>query len=233
MDGIHDLGGKHGFGPVDHVSGGEPALAWEMRMLHMVNAAFVAGLIGNVDQFRHAIERIDPVSYLNDGYYGRWLGGLETLLVEREVIRTSELNDRVEQLGGVVSRIASRPSALPDRVTYPPAGWHGQRSILAPPLYQPGQHVRALSHGPTGHTRLPQYARGREGVIVACHDGWVYPDTNAHGRGERPQHLYTVCFEGEELWGENAEAGVRVHLDLFEPYLEPAASARRKQDETE
>lgn len=231
MDGIHDLGGKHGFGPVVHASGDHPAEAWELRMFQMVNAAFVAGLIGNVDQFRHAIERIDPAAYLSDGYFGRWLGGLETLLVEREVIRTAELNDRVEELGGAVSRIAARPSATPDRVAYPPGGGHGQRPILAAPLYQPGQRVRALSRGLAGHTRLPQYARGRDGIIVAWHDGWVYPDSNAHGLGEDPQHLYTVCFEGKELWGEDAEPGIRVHLDLFEPYLEPVVPDQPEQDE--
>jgi nitrile hydratase len=67
---------------------------------------------------------------------------------------------------------------------------------------------------------LPAYARNRRGRIVAWHVGWVFPDTNAHGRGETPQHLYTVAFEGAELWGDRAERGVVVHLDLFEPYLE-------------
>ncbi len=80
--------------------------------------------------------------------------------------------------------------------------------------------VRTRDRGVHGHTRLPAYARGRRGTVVSLHGGWVYPDTNAHGRGENPQHLYTVAFDGAELWGVDSEPGVVVHLDLFEPYLE-------------
>jgi nitrile hydratase len=222
MDGIHDLGGQHGFGAVHSASGEHAAKDWETRMLHMVNAAFTAGLIGNIDQFRHAIERIDPAAYLTDGYYGRWLGALETLLVEKGVVRTSELNDMVNKLGGEVARIAARPANVPEPVVYPPGGWGGQRPLPVGPLFQPGQRVRTLADGTSGHTRLPRYARGREGVVFAWHEGWVYPDTNAHGLGEQPQHLYTVCFDAAVLWGAAAEPATKVHLDLFEPYLRPA-----------
>ncbi|MFV2089811.1 MAG: SH3-like domain-containing protein, partial [Pseudomonadales bacterium] len=61
----------------------------------------------------------------------------------------------------------------------------------------------------------------RVGVVVALQGGWVLPDTNAHGAGENPQHLYCVQFSGETLWGSEAEPGQSVHLDLFETYLEP------------
>ncbi len=221
MDGIHDLGGKNGFGTVDTSSGKLPLKSWEQRVLSMVNGSFGAGLIGNVDQFRHAIERIDPISYLSDGYFGRWLGGLETLLVERGVITIEDVNVAVRGLGGEISRVAARPSSSPDRITYPPAKFHGMRALTEPPLYAVGQKVTTALHGHSGHTRLPQYASGKEGTIVAWHQGWVYPDTNAHGHGENPEHLYTVCFSGELLWGDSAEPGTIVHIDLFEPYLSP------------
>lgn len=78
---------------------------------------------------------------------------------------------------------------------------------------------------PHGHTRLPRYARGKVGVVEARHGCHVFPDTNAHGLGEEPQWLYTVRFDGTELWGDDAEAGVTVSIDAWEPYLESAQGA--------
>lgn len=226
MDGIHDLGGREGFGPVDIASGSVVDKRWEARTRAMVNQSFGAGVIGNIDQFRHAIERIDPRAYLMHGYYGRWLGALETLLVEGGHIDPMVLDAAVQGAGGNPDAIvAARPSKTPDRINYAPGGREGARQLERAPLHAVGDAVRTSAHGSHGHTRLPQYARGRDGLIVAWHGGWVYPDTNAHGRGEEPQHLYTVQFTGEVLWGETAEPGVLVHLDLFEPYLQ-AVSGR-------
>ena len=83
-----------------------------------------------------------------------------------------------------------------------------------------GDAVVTASIGKRGHTRLPGSARGRTGTVAAWHGAWVFPDTNAHGEGEQPQHLYTVSFSGRNLWGETAEANTLVTLDLFESYLE-------------
>jgi nitrile hydratase len=83
--------------------------------------------------------------------------------------------------------------------------------------------VRARNVHPPGHTRLPRYVRGKRGRIAAVYDAYVFPDTNAHDLGEDPQHVYSVAFAGEELWGADAEPGTLVHLDLFEPYLEAAS----------
>ena len=220
MDGIHDLGGKEGFGPVVRELD-EPVFhaAWEPKVFSILRAAADVGARGNLDQFRHAIERIDPVAYLTHTYYGRWLGGVENLLVESNVLTRAQIDARYRQLGGADDDlVASRPAAHPDRVVAP----EDQRAIR--PLarrakYRVGDVVKTRSIGVPGHTRLPAYARGRRGRIVALHGGWVFPDTNAHGRGEAPQHLYTVAFDGTELWGESAEPGTTVHLDLFEPYL--------------
>jgi nitrile hydratase len=92
--------------------------------------------------------------------------------------------------------------------------------VATAPRFLAGDPVRTRATGKPGHTRLPGYARGKRGVVVVGHGGWVFPDSNAHGRGEQPQHLYTVAFSGEVLWGESAEPGTRVMLDLFESYLE-------------
>ena len=222
MDGIHDLGGKAGFGPVVQEAEEPPFHdRWEAGVFAMLSVAGSSGALRNSDQFRHAIERIDPVAYLAHGYYGRWLGGIETLLVEAGVISSAELEARVQALGGRTdARVAARPSGAPDVIDYLPEQTDSRRPLERAPLFAVGARVRTRAHPAPGHTRLPAYARGRSGVVVAWHGGWVFPDTNAHGRGEDPQHLYTVAFTGAELWGAHGERGTRISLDLFEPYLE-------------
>jgi nitrile hydratase len=82
--------------------------------------------------------------------------------------------------------------------------------------------VLTRNEHPTGHTRLPRYARGKAGEIERVHGVFVLPDSNAHGRGETPQWLYTVRFDGRELWGEAADPTLTVSIDAWEGYLEPA-----------
>ena len=220
MDAMHDLGGRQGFGPVEREEN-EPVFhdRWEAGMYTIVRELTRQGLIRNADQFRHAIERIDPAAYLTHGYYGRWLGGVENLLIEAGVIDSEALAALVEARGGDRrDPIAARPSSQPDQV--PPSEVAGaSRALQAAPRFTVGQLVRTSSHPVSGHTRLPAYARGRTGTVVRQQGGWVYPDSNAHGRGEQPEHLYCVRFEGAELWGAEAEPGQSVLLDLFESYL--------------
>lgn len=220
MEGIHDLGGVEGFGPVEPEAD-EPAFheRWEARVFAVNAAARNARAWGNLDRFRHAIERIDPVAYLTHSYYGRWLGGLETMLVEAGVVSRAEIDGRVQSMGGEPGLVASRPSAHPDPVTS--SRLPLTRSLERSPRFRVGERVKTRNRAVPGHTRLPRYARGKIGTVILHHGGWVYPDTNAHGQGENPQHLYTVAFDGETLWGEGCEAGVSVSVDLFEPYLEP------------
>jgi nitrile hydratase len=96
-----------------------------------------------------------------------------------------------------------------------------RREVNRAPRFGAGDAVRARDGHPAGHTRLPRYVRGKRGRIESVYDAYVFPDTNAHDRGEAPQHLYCVAFAGEELWGADAEPGTVVHLDLFESYLDP------------
>lgn len=229
MDGIHDLGGRHGFGAVCREEN-EPVFheRWEAGIWTITQQLFAAGLIGNVDQFRHAIERIDPVAYLSHGYYGRWLGGIETLLREGGVLSAEELCTRVLELGGSdADRVAARPD--PAAGPLPAAQERGAaRAVEKPPAFAAGQLVRTAATSTAGHTRLPGYTRGRTGTVVAARGGWVFPDSNAHGRGEHPEHLYCVHFDGGELWGAEAEPGTSVHLDLFESYLEAVLPEARR-----
>ncbi|MCZ6616788.1 MAG: nitrile hydratase subunit beta [Gammaproteobacteria bacterium] len=222
MDGIHDFGGKQGFGRVLREDD-EPVFhgRWEAKVFALLGAARSAGALMNTDQFRHAVERIDPVAYLSHGYYGRWLGGVENLLVEAGVLKTEEIAARALELGANPAwTVAARPFAEPDVVDYEGEISGSIRPLVTKPVFRTGDRVRTRSFGTAGHTRLPAYVRGREGSITAWHDGWVLPDSNAHGRGENPEHLYTVVFSGTELWGVESEPGLAVHIDLFESYLQ-------------
>jgi nitrile hydratase len=195
MNGIHDLGGMHGFGAIV-VERDEPVFhaAWEKRVFGAVMLAMRIGIV-NIDRFRHAIERLDPVEYLSAGYYGRWLGALE-----RVVREWRENGERLE---------SADPGSL--------------RPVSGAPRFAVGARVRARNLQPAGHTRLPAYARGKRGSIARVYPGFILPDTNAHLRGENPERVYAVRFDARELFGSGAERNACVHVDLFESYLEPEA----------
>jgi nitrile hydratase len=232
MDGIHDLGGKQGFGNVEldassiekrHIHGFNER--WHAAVFTIMNSLFAHGAAANTDHFRHSVERIDPINYLSDGYYGRWLGGAETMLVEAGLLTQDEVNNRVLSKGHKVAEpIAARPAEQSPTFAPRSGAYHptAQREPLANPIFAVGDNVVAHSLGGTGHTRLPSYVRGISGQIIAAHGAWVFPDANAHGHGEAPKHLYTVRYKGADLWGPNAEEGVVLNIDLFEPYLELA-----------
>jgi len=206
------MGGMHGFGSVP-VEPNEPLFhaPWERRVLGMVFQVVGAGW-SNVDAFRHAIERLEPATYLGVGYYGRWLRALETILVEAGLLGRGELEAR---LAG--ARAGAAPSTTPRY-----GGFAGVlRPIDSPPRFTVGDHVVARNVHPPGHTRLPRYVRGKRGVVHRVHPACVFPDTHAHGLGEDSQHVYNVRFAALELWGPDAEPGSAVHLDLFEQYLTP------------
>ena len=194
MDGIHDLGGMQGFGPVPWSESEASFHApWEGRVFALASLALAAG-VANVDAFRHTIERLDPVTYLTAGYFGRWLAATERL---------------IEDATGKPLSPPTTPGSL--------------RPVGKPPRFALGSRVRTRRMHPTGHTRLPRYARGLRGTVALVHPSFVFPDTNAHERGEEPQHVYAVRFAARDLWGEGAEPGVQVHVDCFESYLEPDA----------
>lgn len=224
MDGIHDLGGMHGFGKVEREENEPPFHArWEATVAAISRATLGMGLINN-DEFRHAIERMDPTDYLMSSYWERWLDGLVRLLTEKSIIDRADLDTRTAVLRGQPATMPAPASPSSQKITMPsqppPATFF--RESTAPPRFKVGDPVLTkVDHRP-GHTRLPRYARGRRGVIAAQRGVNVFPDTNAHGHGEHPQHLYSICFTAIELWGPAAEPNQVVHLDLWESYLQPA-----------
>jgi nitrile hydratase len=205
----------HGFGRVE-VERDEPVFhaRWEGRVLGMVYLVVGYGW-ATIDAFRHGIERTDPVDYLTLGYYGRWRASVERLLVERGVLAPGEVDARSSGRANVP------PASLPVAPSVTEYGF--ERTVDRAPRFALGDRVRTRIASPAGHTRLPRYVGGRVGVVECVRGAYVFPDTNAHGRGENPQHLYNVRFDARALWGDAAEPATSVRIDLFEPYLEPAA----------
>jgi hypothetical protein len=200
VNGAHDMGGMHGFGPVV-AEADEPYFhdEWEKRVLALVLAMGASGR-WNIDGSRFARENREPSDYLSKSYYEIWLAGLETLVAQH----ASE--------PGRVLRAADVPATLA-------RGGPTVRSSPQPARFAVGDRVRTVNINPLGHTRLPRYVRGRAGVIERVHGCHVFPDSNAHGRGEDPQWLYTVRFEATELFGPDADPRSSVSVDAFEPYL--------------
>jgi nitrile hydratase len=198
---VHDLGGRSGFGRIPREER-EPVFhaPWEGRVLGLVYVARGFDWI-SIDTFRHGVERMDPARYLVANYYERWLASLERVLAEAGVLSLGYQAPPRPSARGVFERAAGAP-----------------RFVV-------GDAVRIRSRSSGRHTRLPGYVSGKRGVIAHARGGYVFPDTNAHGEGEQPKHLYTVRFAARELWGDEAEPGASVCLDLFEPYLDAAASA--------
>jgi nitrile hydratase len=226
MDGIHDLGGMLGFGPVAREENEPPFHArWEAVMV-AIQRATGGGRVMNIDEFRHAIERMDPAHYLTSTYFEHWLDGITRVLVEKGVIAPQDLEQRTGYFtqhpdASATALLQGEPPAEQPR---PPGGWVGRPSV-AEPRFKPGDAVVTKQIHPRGHTRLPRYARGKRGTVHRLHGVHVFPDTNAHGLGEHPQPLYPVRFEARELWGAAADPAQVQFIDLWEPYLEAAAPA--------
>ena len=220
MNGIHDLGGMHGFGPVEREEN-EPVFhaAWEGRVLGLNRLLRGAGYY-NIDAFRHGIERMPPAEYLRSSYYERWLATVVFNAIEQGLIDGDELEARVaflrEHHDAELPRVSSAPSPSP-AIEAPP-----ESPPPPSPRFAAGDAIVTRNAHPVGHTRLPRYARGKRGVIHRAYWPQTFPDTNAHGLGEQPQMLYSVRFDGRELWGDHAELGQVVYLDLWDSYLEPA-----------
>ena len=218
MDGIHDMGGMHGFGKVEPEPN-EPVFhsTWEGHCLAINRAMSYAGAF-NIDQSRAAIEELPPEVYLSSSYYKKWTLRLENLLVKLGLADADEIKaGHALHPGKALKRklnVADVPASL-TRGSY-------ARPPPAPARFAPGDRVRTKNIHPATHTRLPRYARGRVGVIEALRGCHVFPDSAALGKGDNPQWLYTVLFEGRELWGDNAEPSLKVSIEAFEPYLELA-----------
>jgi nitrile hydratase len=219
MNGAHDMGGVHGFGPVEPEPNEPPFHAdWERRAFALTLAMGPAGG-WNLDMSRSAREDRPPEDYLAKSYYEIWLAGLERLLAARSLVAKDEI------AAGCMLHPPKpvKRTLSPDdvgKVLY--RGGPTAREARVPARFKPGHRVRARNIHPRTHTRLPRYVRGHVGIVEEVRGCHVFPDSNATGAGENPQWLYTVRFDGRELWGPDGDPTSKVSVDAWEPYLEPA-----------
>ncbi|HEX9070799.1 MAG TPA: nitrile hydratase subunit beta [Pseudolabrys sp.] len=219
MNGAADMGGMHGFGPIQ-IETNEPVFHadWE-KTAFALNMAIGVASIWNLDEFRFARESLPPPQYLNMSYYGLWVATLENLMLNYGLATPEELN-----LGHSLEPVkkAKHPVTAAQVVNMVRCGSPYDRAAPAPAKFKVGDTVRARNMHPKTHTRLPRYVRGHTGEVarvVGCH---VFPDSNATKAGEDPHWLYTVRFDGRKLWGPDSDPKVRIAIEAWEPYLEPA-----------
>jgi nitrile hydratase len=204
VDRVHDLGGKHGFGPVRFTLDASAFHApWDVRANSLYVFAVRRGIF-NMDEYRYAIERMDPRHYLTASYYERSLTGLATLLVEKGVVPHSELEARA---GGHV------PLAT--------GGAPGRTNAAVRERWKIGDRVRVRNDHVPGHVRMPGYIRGKRGVVVGVSPAYPFPDAHAHAVPAEDEPTYDVRFRSEDLWPDSAEPAL-VHAGVFESYLEKA-----------
>ncbi len=207
VDGIHDLGGKQGFGPVE-VEPDEPVFHedWERKARGLTFATLANVPNPSTSKFRHAIERMEPAHYLSSSYYEHWVTAAGTLAVEAGLVTKQDLERRAQ---------GAFPLSAPVD-----AG-----AVKVPPIgrtrFKVGDRVRVRNFHPSGHTRCPGYIRGKVGTVTRLDGEWSIPDVEAHTPDRVPEATYSVRFDANELWGDGQES-VTVNVDLWDSYLEPA-----------
>jgi nitrile hydratase len=220
MNGVHDMGGMHGMGPIRHEKN-EPAFhePWEGRVYALSRVLRTRGGLWNLDAFRHGQEVLPPAEYLRMSYYERWLAWMVKTVVAAGDVTQAELESGHPEAGSPRKAVLVTPDAVPAMVGRRASA---RRNVTVAPRFKAGQRVRARNIHPTGHTRLPRYVRGKSGVVVLDRGVFLFPDTNAHLLGEKPQHIYSVRFAARDVWGEQASPHDSIHVDLWDDYLVPA-----------
>lgn len=211
MDGVHDLGGMEGFGPIEREHD-EPMFheGWQRTAFALMMASQALIRNNNADEYRHAVERIPPQQYLGVHYYERVFTGTVSLLVERGLLDHDELAERAGGRFPLAVPVADNPvihtTPHPD------------------PRFSVGDIVRVDHRGPRGHTRVPRFCRGRQGTVIRVAPPFRFPDTRAHDGPRRSEHTYHVEFTAQELWGDQSHPQDTVVVDLWDSYLEKAQS---------
>ena len=218
MNGVHDMGGMDGFGKVE-VEQNEPPFheTWEGRVMAMQRSMLYAGA-WHIDEMRYAQESLPPRTYLEASYYRRWALGLQKTLLAGGYLTEEEIKAGHSLRPG--KKLARQLTAEIVNGGITRASFFRQQQ--GPAHFKPGDRVRTRNINPLRHTRLPRYARDKIGTVELIHGCQAYPDSVASGKGDDPQWLYTVVFDGREIWGPDTDPTLTVSIDAFEPYLDPA-----------
>lgn len=215
MNTIHDLGGMDGL-PLPERDQGFPLYEeWERQLWGLVWSKNIPGYRG----FSRAdLERIPPALYLSLPYYAKWLRVEEEALLRGGLVTEAELKD------------PDGPLTMPNLPEFTPpgpteiVGWLGgddsdQLESEVAPGFVVGDSVVVRNEHPKTHTRVPRYTRGHRGVIHAHHGVHKLLDYFPKGEDPGQQHLYTVMFTGEELWGKRGNKNDRISVELWEFHL--------------
>jgi nitrile hydratase beta subunit len=223
VDGVHDMGGMHGFGHVVAPGGEMPYHErWEPRVFAIQMLLAVEGL-GAGPGGRATREEMEPADYLAASYYERWLFSAERRLQRKGTVEPGEVERMMERLESGESVPTHRDSAMGDRIL---AYLRAAYPMQAPPeeaRFDVGQRVRVKRMHPAGHTRCPRYVRGAVGVIEGVRGADRLPDRAVYGEDVAPEPVYSVAFRSSDLWGPSEGAPWTVSLDMWDSYLEPAA----------
>jgi nitrile hydratase len=219
MDGIHDLGGMQGFGPVETEPDEPPFHApWEGRVHGLMLASALALGGGSL---RPYIERMGDAEYLATSYYEHWLAGVEARVIARGGCTAEELAAKqaaIARGAGVPERRDAETGAFVRSLFGP---FEVEAHEAPPARFGVGDRVRVRRMHPGGHTRCPRYVRGAAGTIALVHPAQLVPDTHDKGEEARAEVFYSVAFAPEALWGADAEPGkATIHVDLWESYLD-------------
>jgi nitrile hydratase len=229
VNGIHDLGGRDGIGAINPTES-EPVwkAEWEKHAHTFFPLAFRAGFFG-VDSFRYGMEQMDPVEYLTSPYYEHWVHSVTHHGVRKGLLDPEEIEKRTQYyLEHPDAPLPEDKDPEGELVAFIeaviPAGAPAGRDTGKVAKFSVGDRVTVVSDAPHGHTRKANYIRGKTGVIELAHGEMIYPDTAGNDLGEAPEHVYTVRFTNEELWGAGAaEPNGSVTFDVWEPYIVPAS----------
>jgi len=222
MDGVHDMGGMHGFGPVVE-PGGELAYheRWEPRVF-AIQMLVGAERLGAGPGGRPVREEMAPADYLAASYYERWLYSAEKRLLRKGTIRPGDVEAMMARLESGEAVAEHRDREMAKRIVADLRSVHPMDPVGDDPRFALGQRVRARRMHPPGHTRCPRYARGAVGRIEHVRGADRLPDRAVYGEKVTPEPVYSVAFTSEELWGPSEDPAWVVSLDLWESYLEPA-----------
>ena len=225
MNGVHDMGGMHGFGPID-IEPDEPVFHddWEGRIYGMVTSIREEHDVYGPYGSRHYIENIPPARYLASSYYEKWLLALEAALLNKGLLTAEELDDRTRRFrDDATTQVPERNDPeLAERVRqriYTPQPL--EQKAASPPRFAVGDAIIVRNIHPVGHTRLPRYVRGKRGIIARIYGAQGFQDEPTIADSS-PQHVYSVVFDADELWGENAEPNQCLYIDMWECWMESA-----------
>ncbi len=222
VDGVHDMGGMDGYGPVDVTDDAAFHADWERLVFGLVRLLRMQEVYV-VDESRYGIERMPPGEYLDATYYERWLASMERNLREKGVVDEGAVDARLAEVDPADPDLPEPPADVPDLVSLVRDGFRADAAFdrePQEPRFDPGEPVRVRSMHPEGHTRCPRYVRRARGTVDAVRGTYVVPDAVVRGE-EEAEPLYSVSFDAADLWGEDADADHRVNVDLWERYLEP------------